>query len=124
MPGSGVYGSPYVDLSNQPGCIKVVYKESKNFYSRGISKRSVKSPDENKIQLKEGPHFIQRTKRNALFSQLGTQDFDIDGDYIPPEAINVEKEADEGEELRKSCNMNIDGSFKLEQEDISLQEEF
>ena len=104
---------PYIDLDNQPSCIKVIYKDAKNFYNNGIFRRNP-TVDEEHIALMKEKKLIQRTKRSTMFPQL--QHFDIEGDYIPPEA-EIPKpqkdEVDENAKLRKFCNMNIDGSFEL-----------
>ena len=114
MPGSGKIGWSYVDLQNQPGCVKVTYEESEDFYA--------KTRDE--YPMKESPGVSQKYTFKTLIFKKDTTDDDEEfrddddndggGDDGDDEDDDDGGDSKEDKRLRKSCNMESSGNFVID----------
>ena len=106
MPGSGEDGWLYVDLDNQPGCVRIAYEDSENFYSnRKISK------DATEVRTFSTQRYKRTaTDNDAIVNKQYDDDNDDDDDGDDDDHHGDSKE---DKQLRKSCNMDDDGNFSI-----------
>ena len=129
-----MYGWPYVDLDNQPGCVRVAYQDSTDFYSNHgngadvEARDTAESRDISRSKERFVKHVTHRYKRWAMAGDPKDYDYDEndnydnnddndDGDDDGDNDKDRESEADK--KLRKFCNMDIDGTFTVKGQEFT-----
>ena len=95
IPGSNEYGWQYMDLDNQPQCVKVAYETSNSIYPTSNKRDEVEEvPDEKPCSFSEDSQLKEDSISEVIDSKCETANmtkmeaFDI---FLYKESINMER---------------------------------